>query len=174
MSGYDFYGNTIINATTGVLLGGGRRNRIHDNLFIGCDTDIAFDDRGLNWMGKATRPCPLAALLSAHLRPSSFSLQSCVKDCDPAMGTSCLYATLASLNYTQARPPTSSPLPPPTPPCSRAAAASRRHLSGRRAQPPYSTHYPEIVNIYDNHPCTPVDNVIEDNRCRSQRSLSSP
>ena len=26
MSGWEFYGNTIINATTGVLLGGGRRN----------------------------------------------------------------------------------------------------------------------------------------------------
>ena len=30
-------------------------------------------------------------------------------------------------------------------------------------QPPYSTHYPEIVNIYDDHPCVPIRNVIEDN-----------
>jgi hypothetical protein len=43
MSGYDFYGNVIINATTGVLLGGGRRNRIHSNTFIDNDLDIAFE-----------------------------------------------------------------------------------------------------------------------------------
>ena len=52
MSGYDFYGNTIINATTGVLLGGGRRNRIHSNTFIDNDLDIAFDNRGMNWMAE--------------------------------------------------------------------------------------------------------------------------
>jgi hypothetical protein len=28
MSGYDFYGNTIINASTGVLLGGGAEARL--------------------------------------------------------------------------------------------------------------------------------------------------
>jgi hypothetical protein len=28
MSGYDFYGNTIINASTGVLLGGGAETRL--------------------------------------------------------------------------------------------------------------------------------------------------
>lgn len=49
MSGYDFYGNTIINSTTGVLLGGGRRNSIHDNVFINNDVDIAFDNRGMTW-----------------------------------------------------------------------------------------------------------------------------
>lgn len=41
-------GNTIKNATTGVLLGGGRRNRIHSNIFIDNDLDIAFDNRGKN------------------------------------------------------------------------------------------------------------------------------
>ena len=56
MSGYDFYGNTIINATTGVLLGGGRRNRIHSNTFIDNDLDIAFDNRGMNWMAEYLLP----------------------------------------------------------------------------------------------------------------------
>ena len=49
MSGYEFYNNTIINSTTGVLLGGGRRNTIRDNRFINNDRDIAFDDRGMTW-----------------------------------------------------------------------------------------------------------------------------
>ena len=40
MSGWVFDSNTIINATTGVLLGGGRRNSITNNLFINCDNDI--------------------------------------------------------------------------------------------------------------------------------------
>ena len=94
MSGYDFYGNTIINASTGVLLGGGaearlllrrfsheyfsedrsfdktgsgqtqeqtwendktgRRNRIHSNVFLDNNLDIAFDNRGMNWMVSLT------------------------------------------------------------------------------------------------------------------------
>lgn len=107
MSGWQFYGNTIRNSTTGVLLGGGRRNHIHSNRFIDCDRDIAFDARGLTWQ-KA----------------------SCQIDCDPKLGTSCFHTGLVSLNYTQ---------------------------------PPYSTSYPEIVNIYADYPCYPVGNVIEDN-----------
>jgi parallel beta-helix repeat protein len=49
MSGWTFTGNTIINSTTGVLLGGGRRNTISNNTFIANDVDIAFDGRGLTW-----------------------------------------------------------------------------------------------------------------------------
>ena len=30
-------------------------------------------------------------------------------------------------------------------------------------QPPWATAFPEVVDIYDEHPCTPVGNVIEDN-----------
>ena len=45
MSGWKFYGNLIKNATTGVLLGGGRRNVIRDNTFVSCDLDIEFDNR---------------------------------------------------------------------------------------------------------------------------------
>ena len=111
MSGYDFYGNTVVNATTGVLLGGGRRNKIHSNTFIACDTDIAFDDRGLNWQ---------------HA--------SCLKNCTaayPSPSTSCFLYALDAANYTS---------------------------------PPYSTHYPELVNVYDDHPCVPAYNVIEDNK----------
>lgn len=29
--------------------------------------------------------------------------------------------------------------------------------------PPWSTHYPELVNIYKDHPCVPVYNEIVDN-----------
>ena len=35
-------GNTIANVGLGVLLGGGRRNRIHANSFENCDFDIHF------------------------------------------------------------------------------------------------------------------------------------
>ena len=110
MSGYDFYGNTVINATQGMLLGGGRHNRVHSNTFIACDIDIAFDDRGLNWQAA-----------------------SCARNCSATMGTSttsCFYNKLRDLDYTQ---------------------------------PPWATAFPEVVSIYDEHPCTPVGNVIEDN-----------
>ena len=108
MSGWEFYGNTIVNATTGVLIGGGRRNIISNNTFIDCDNDIHFDNRGMNWQAN-----------------------SCAIGCDPKLGTSCFHGELVALNYTQ---------------------------------PPYSIHYPEIVNIYKDHPCVPIDNIISGNR----------
>ena len=39
-------------------------------------------------------------------------------------------------------------------------------------QPPYATHYPELVNIYENHPCVPINNVIEDNVYCHARSMN--
>ena len=107
MSGWLFTGNTVINATTGVLLGGGRRNNISFNKFIDCDGDIHFDNRGMNWQQK-----------------------SCQQNCSASMGTSCFYTSLKALNW---------------------------------QHPPYSTQYPEIVNIYEDHPCVPVHNTISGN-----------
>ena len=104
MSGWEFYGNTIVNATTGILIGGGRRNLISNNTFIDCDADIHFDNRGMNW---------------GH--------SNCAIGCDPKLGTSCFHAELVALNFTN---------------------------------PPYSVRYPEVVGIYSDHPCVPVDNVI--------------
>lgn len=105
MSGWEVYGNTFQNSTTGLLLGGGRRNKIYNNKFIDNDKDIAFDDRGLTWQ-------------SAY----------CNKTCpgQPA----CFYHDLERYHY---------------------------------QQPPYSVKYPEIVNIFDDHPCVPVGNEIHDN-----------
>jgi len=30
-------------------------------------------------------------------------------------------------------------------------------------QPPWSTHYPNLVNIFNDHPCLPVNNTVVDN-----------
>ena len=30
--------------------------------------------------------------------------------------------------------------------------------------PPWSTHYPELVHIFDDHPCVPVYNTVQDNQ----------
>ena len=111
MSGYQFYGNTIVNASVGVLLGGGRRNSIVDNVFIDCDGDVHFDNRGQTW-----------------------HLDYCRKNCtDTRNGyqPACFYHELQSLNYTA---------------------------------PPYSQRYPELESIYRDRPCTPVHNVVSNNR----------
>ena len=39
--------------------------------------------------------------------------------------------------------------------------------------PPYSTNYPNIVNIYDDFPCVPLGNIIEDNRYCHKKSPPS-
>lgn len=106
-------GNTIRNSSVGVLLGGGRHNRIHDNLFLGNDFDVRFDDRGLGWQAA-----------------------SCAYNCTGTT-TSCFRYTLDNLNYTS---------------------------------PPYATAYPLLPTIYDDHPCVPVGNIIEDNRFCHQTS----
>jgi len=80
MSGWDFYGNVIRNCTTGVLLGGGRHNRIHANRFVDNDRDIAFDNRGMSWQS-----------------------ESCKFNCDASLGSSCFRVALEAVNYT--RPP---------------------------------------------------------------------
>ena len=40
-------------------------------------------------------------------------------------------------------------------------------------EPPYSIAYPEIVNIYDEFPCLPIGNVIEDNKYCHKESPAS-
>ena len=75
MSGWEFSGNTVINASTGVLLGGGRRNNISGNSLY-CDADIHFDNRGMNWQSR-----------------------SCQLNCSASMGTSCFHASLEALNW---------------------------------------------------------------------------
>ena len=90
MSGWEFYGNTIRNSTTGVLIGGGRRNVVRNNTFIDNDNDIHFDNRGMSWQHK-----------------------SCLANCtlDPAINTTttCLLHTLQQLDYTN--PPYSTRYP---------------------------------------------------------------
>ena len=118
MSGWEFYGNVVRNASQAVLLGGGRHNRIHSNLFIDNDVDVAFDDRGLSWQSK-----------------------SCLKNCSSSMGnstTSCFFNLLDHVHYTR---------------------------------PPYATRYPTLPAIYEEHPCVPVGNVIEDNRYCHKHSV---
>lgn len=110
MSGWDFYSNVVFNASTGVLLGGGRRNRIHANHFAACDTDVAFDNRGMTWESAST-----------------------YRNCSVSMGTSttsCFYNALRDVRYTA---------------------------------PPFATAFPEVVDVYNDHPGVPVHNVIEDN-----------
>ena len=107
MSGWDIYGNVFSNASQGVLLGGGRRNQIHDNLFLSNNIDVAFDNRGMNWQSKF-----------------------CQFNCSASLGTSCARLALEAVRY---------------------------------QSPPWSVVFPEVVDIYKDHPCVPVGNIIEDN-----------
>ena len=61
-SGLDFYRNTVINATVGVMLSGGGRNLIHTNYFVNSvGQDIYFADQGLTWQQKiAWENCTVA------------------------------------------------------------------------------------------------------------------
>ena len=56
MSGYTFEHNTIINAANAIQVGGGRRNVIAGNVFVGNDLDILFDNRGMNWQADECKP----------------------------------------------------------------------------------------------------------------------
>ena len=69
MSGWEFHGNTVINASTAVKIGGGRRNMIRNNTFIDCDEDVAIDNRGQEW---------------------SWQMEYCDPGCDPSAGRNCV------------------------------------------------------------------------------------
>jgi len=84
MSGWEFHGNLIINSTTGVLIGGGRRNKIHGNHFVNNDKDIAFDNRGMNWESAACKSdctsktssfCYITALEAVNYKNPPYSLE---------------------------------------------------------------------------------------------------
>ena len=81
MSGWLFENNTVVNSTTGVLLGGGRQNTIRNNVFANNDLDVAFDNRGMNWQ-----------------------LAYCDYNCTDASGVdqpACFRRELEGLHYTQ-------------------------------------------------------------------------
>ena len=88
MSGWTFFNNTVINASTAVKLGGGRRNLILNNTFLDCDEDVAFDNRGMAW---------------------SWQTEYCSPTCAHSTGRNCFAGVLAGLNYTS--PPYSTAYP---------------------------------------------------------------
>jgi hypothetical protein len=49
-SGTIVFGNIIYKTTRAMLIGGGRDNRIENNLMLDCSQSIDFDNRGMNWM----------------------------------------------------------------------------------------------------------------------------
>jgi len=56
MSGYSLINNTIFDSDTGILLGGGRDNRVVGNRFVRTALPLMLDDRGLSWMKGSCRP----------------------------------------------------------------------------------------------------------------------
>lgn len=49
MSSAEVYGNVLYDVSRGILAGGGRNNKIYNNIFVGGNESITFDDRGLTW-----------------------------------------------------------------------------------------------------------------------------
>lgn len=107
LSGQSVVNNTIIDSHTGLLLGGGRDNYVHGNVFKNLSSGLAmtFDNRGMNWQES-----------------------SCAYN---ATYTGLLVQQLYSVNY---------------------------------QQPPYSTAFPELPGLLQNHPCVPVNNTISSNQ----------
>lgn len=48
-SGWIITNNTFVNMSMGILLGGGKQNKISDNYFQDCDTAVHFDNRAMGW-----------------------------------------------------------------------------------------------------------------------------
>jgi len=51
-SGIEVVGNRIERCHLGMLIGGGRRNRIEGNLIVDCETALRFGHRGLGWAAR--------------------------------------------------------------------------------------------------------------------------
>ncbi|MFP4501658.1 MAG: right-handed parallel beta-helix repeat-containing protein [Candidatus Hydrogenedentota bacterium] len=46
------YGNVVVGAGRGVLVGGGRHNTVDNNIFVNCKVGVHVDQRGLGWASK--------------------------------------------------------------------------------------------------------------------------
>jgi hypothetical protein len=55
-SGTLVYGNVIYEAYRAMLIGGGRDNRIENNVIVDCVVSIHVDNRGMNWMASTVNP----------------------------------------------------------------------------------------------------------------------
>lgn len=74
MSGWTIEDSTISGAKQGLLLGGGRRNRVRNNHFANVGKAIDLDDRGLGWqlgMCKSTAPGSISGRVKELLYPGS-------------------------------------------------------------------------------------------------------
>ena len=80
MSGWLIENSTIDGAAKGLLLGGGRRNRVIGNRFANvAGPAILLDNRGLNWQlknCKSTAPTSLGGRVKARLRAGVLLLSS--------------------------------------------------------------------------------------------------
>jgi parallel beta-helix repeat protein len=101
-SSADIIGNVLYKMRQGVLIGGGRDNRIENNIFIECGIPVQMDNRGLRWETRW-----------AHFRPNG-----------P------MYKPLEEFKHTQ---------------------------------PPWSTRYPKLARILDEHPQAPLGNTLQRN-----------
>lgn len=98
-SSADISCNLFANVATAILIGGGRDNRITNNIFLKCDRAFLIDARGLGWAKSV----------------GEFATKE-----------------LIELNY---------------------------------KQPPWSTRYPELLNLLEDEPLAPKGNVVARNVC---------
>ncbi|MFC1474568.1 right-handed parallel beta-helix repeat-containing protein [bacterium] len=55
-SGTTVYGNIFYKASRATFIGGGRDNRIDNNVFIDCDVAVLVDARGVGWASQSVKP----------------------------------------------------------------------------------------------------------------------
>lgn len=104
--GVDIVGNVFDKVTRAMMIGGGRDNKVLNNIFIDCVPSLHVDARGLGWM---------------HDHPEQWISEEKEK------------GTISGIAYNK---------------------------------PPYSTRYPELVNIINDEPKAPKGNVISNNVCQ--------
>ncbi|MEX0332211.1 MAG: right-handed parallel beta-helix repeat-containing protein [Puniceicoccaceae bacterium] len=104
-SGIVVFGNVFYKAGRAAFIGGGRNNRIQNNLFIECEPSVQVDGRGLSWANH-------------HFDEDHSHYATTLRD------------FMAAANVTE---------------------------------PPYSTRYPELQELYADEPKVPKYNIIENN-----------
>lgn len=79
MSGYDIYGNMIVDCHCGAFIGGGRRNKVYKNRFYNCSVDVHVDNRGMNWQNADCKPVrDIYILINGPLTVDNCAFSSCI------------------------------------------------------------------------------------------------
>lgn len=159
MSGYLIYNNTFSNCHVGSFIGGGRRNQVFNNSYHNCSTAVHEDNRGMSWQKAFCSPVSSYKFTTAvwlHLLLVPFKHRTEIVNNSGALhawSSLYIYYKISMCGRWHTK----------TTIAFQGGMFQQQLESVNYQNPPWSLEYPELVHIFQDHPCIPVYNVVANN-----------